>query len=619
MSLVSACVCVKIYKAKLASICDLSSNVFAGVRDVIIYNVGLNKLLPLVLSLLFLPILSIIGAIFIRENDFNIIFLFMFIIISILIIIIGSSKKNILLENLFPFIVFMISISLLYHSSLISNYITTQGSDVPVEYYISETTKNNEYWNTDYSKFWDIGYSRINAMLSVTILPAIYSILLDINITWIFKIIFPLIFSFVPMILYKIWQMYFDKKYAFFATFLFISQATFYTEMLGLNRQMIGEFFFILLIFTMLNNKIRPINKKILFFIFSISLVTSHYAMAELFLLFIIFLFVSITFLKTPSNNITFNMIIIFFVIMFSWYIYTSNSAVFNSILLSSNYIINQLGNFFDLSSRGITVMRGLGLEKAPSILNLISRLFAYIIQAFIIMGFIALITKRASIKPRKEYYFLTVTAMVFLGLIIIVPGLANTLNMTRFYHILLFFLSPLCMIGAAFIVKQMFTREEKFFVTLLLLIVLIPYFLFQTNFIYEVTGSTSWSIPLSKYRMNPMQLYGERGYIDEHSAYGARWLSTYIDKTQQGIYSDNPSRFYTLTIYGMIYRMNIQILYNTTIVRDDSLVYLSKLNTASEIISSSPPWEYSEFLSKFNNLNKVYASGASEVFNKIS
>jgi hypothetical protein len=42
--------------------------------------------------------------------------------------------------------------------------------------------------------------------------------------------------------------------------------------------------------------------------------------------------------------------------------------------------------------------------------------------------------------------------------------------------------------------------------------------FLFQTNFIYEVAGTESWSIPLSGYRMDPTQLYGSFGFLEAYS-----------------------------------------------------------------------------------------------------
>ena len=62
---------------------------------------------------------------------------------------------------------------------------------------------------------------------------------------------------------------------------------------------------------------------------------------------------------------------------------------------------------------------------------------------------------------------------------------------------------------------KFVLKHEKTIVVSLLVVAVLVPYFLFQTNFVYQVAGTDSWSIPLSGYRMDPVRLYGDYGYID--------------------------------------------------------------------------------------------------------
>ncbi|MFN3284467.1 MAG: hypothetical protein ACK40Q_09580, partial [Pseudothermotoga sp.] len=182
--------------------------------------------------------------------------LLMIIAISLLFII-GVFSKRLLPSELYPFAILMIAIALIYHSSFISSYLVTFGSDVAVEHFVFKITQNTAYWGSPNPYFEHIGYGRIHSMLSVTILPTIYSSLLNIDSTWVFKSIFPLIFSFVPLGLYQIWKGYVGKKYAFISAFLFMSYETFYTEMLGLNRQMIAELFFVLLLLVIVNKKMK--------------------------------------------------------------------------------------------------------------------------------------------------------------------------------------------------------------------------------------------------------------------------------------------------------------------------------------------------------------------------
>jgi len=570
---------------------------------------------PLALLFLGLPILSVVGASWVNAFANNLILLFMMIAISSLFVIAVVSKK-LAPSNLYPLAVLMIAISLLYHSSLISSYIISFGSDVPVEYFVFKTTQRNAFWSSSNLYLGDIGYSRTQSMLSVTILPTIYSNLLNMDSTWVFKIISPLIFSFVPLGLYQVWNGYMGKKYAFISAFLFMAYGTFYTEMLGLNRQMVAELFFVLLLLVVLNNKMKPSSKIVCFTIFSFGLVTSHYGLSEIFLFFIFLTFISLFVIRKPSRNITASMIVFFFVVMFTWYIYTSGSAVFDSFLEFGNYVYGQLGEFFNPASRGQTVLRGLGLESPATIWNTVSRAFAYATEFLIVVGFVGLVTKRVRVRSERVYFAFSFVAMGFLAALILVPGLANTLNMTRFYHILLFFLAPFCVVGAVSIVKLLSRREKELAVSALLLIVLVPYLLFQTNFVYEVTGSDSWSIPLSGYRMDALRLYGDYGYIDAYSVYGAQWVSKNVDFTNSRLYSDGSSRNNVLTIHGMIYRGYVNGLSNVTIVADNGVVYLSTLNVVEEVIPFGRlSWNTSELSSVFDDLNLVYANGGSEIY----
>ena len=583
-------------------------------EDVEIWNIEPIKKSPLALLFLCLPILSIVGAMYVNVYSNNFLLLFMIISISVLFIV-GVLSKKLLPSKLYPFAVLMIAIAILYHSSLISNYIVPFGSDVPGEYFLFKTTENNAHWSLTLPFVGDLVSSRFNSMLSITILPTVYANILNINSTLIFKMLYPLIFAFVPLGLYQIWQTYISKRYAFIAAFLFMAQSTFYTEMLGLNRQMIAELFFVLLLLVIVNRKMKPINKMIFFIIFSFALVTSHYALATVFLSFISFTLILLFVLKRPSKNITVPMVVLFFVVMFTWYIYTSRSATFNSILESVNYVYGQLGDFFNPASRGQTVLIGLGMTKSPSILHIISRMFAYLTQAFIVIGFIGLVTKRTMVHIKKEYFIFTLIATALLAMLILVPGLANTLNMTRFYHILLFFLAPLCIVGAELIVKLLSKREKKLAVFALVLIVLVPYFLFQTSFVYEVTGSDSWSIPLSGYRMNALRLYGHYGFTDAYSVYGAQWLSENVDVKNSALYADEASLYHVLTVYGMIVGGKYS-LSNVTVVADNGVVYLSTLNVVEGVIPSGQlSWNTSELSSIFDDLDIIYTNGGSEIY----
>ena len=572
---------------------------------------------PLALLLVCLPILSILGATWAKAYENNLILLFMIIAIALLFAV-GVISKKFLPPKLYPLAILMIAISLLYHSSLISDNMVHFGSDVPGEVFAFKIVEKNAHWSSINPYSGDSSVGRTYAMLSVTILPLIYSSLLNLNWIWVFKIIYPVIFSLVPLGLYKVWSRFVNDKYAFVSAFFFMAYQIFYTEMLGLNKQMIGEFFFILLLLVILNKKMKLINKTTCFFIFSFALVVSHYALAEIFLFLISFALITLIIMKrvrAPSRNVTLSMVFLFFVIMFSWYIFTSSSTVFDSFLSFGEHVYNQFDEFFNPESRGEAVLRGLGMEAAPSVWNMISRAFAYLTQALIVVGFVGLVRKRKRIRLEMEYFVLTLLSVTLLVALILVPGLANTLNMTRFYHILLFFLAPLCVLGAETIVNVISKRKMEVKVSILLLVVLVPYFLFQTGFVYEVTRSESWSVSLSKYRMSASKSLGQFGYYDEYSIFGAQWLSSNVAVGYTQIYADAFSRINELRSYGMVWYGYVEILSNTTEVKPNGIVYLNSLNIIEgTVVGVRLLWNSSE-LHFLHDLNKIYSNGGSEVY----
>jgi uncharacterized membrane protein len=575
-----------------------------------------NRDIFLSVLLIGLPILSVIGTIWASAYGNNSILLFSLLAIP-LVPILGVVSKKLLPPKLYPIAIFMMAISLLYSLSLYSNLLT--GYDVQLEYFVAKNTQNDAYWSSISQYTQDLTYGKFNSMLSVSVLPTVYSTLLNIDISWVFKIVFPLIFALVPVGLYHIWKDQIGKKYAFISAFLFLSYETFYTEMLSLNRQMIGELFFVLLLFVILNKKMSSFNKTVCFIVFSFGIIVSHYALSEIFLIFVVLTFVELLLFKQQSRNINATMILSFFVMMFMWYIYTSNAAVFSNFVDFANYISSRLDEFFRITSRESTVLKGLGLESARTFWKLVSRLIAYTTQFLITVGFIGLIMRwRKNRSNKRDYGLLSFTAFGFLVALILVPGLSNTMHMTRFYHILLFFLAPFCVMGAQLLLKLVTKRKLRLKVSLLMLVILVPYFLFQTNFVYEVTGSDSWSIPLSKSTMDPLRLYGKLGYVDTQSAFGAQWLAKYVDVERTPIYADAISQDIMLVSYGMTHRGYVEVLSNTTTIANGGAVYLNSLNVAEgEIIGRTLSWNSTDLSSLFSNLNKIYTNGDSEIYSK--
>jgi uncharacterized membrane protein len=572
------------------------------------------KLPPIAVLLIALPIFGIIGAMWVTAHESNLILLTLTMAVA-LVFVFGVVSEKIFPSKVYPLAIIAIALFLLYLSTFISRNVVFFGSDINNELYVSKLTQTLAFWSSAFTFSGSELFGRYYSMLSVTVLPTLYSTLLNMGMAWVFKIVYPMIFCLVPLGLYQLWQSMLGKKRAFVAAFLLMAQITFYTEMLGLARQMVAELFFVLLLIVIFNKKIKPLQATICFTVFSIGLITAHYALAEIFLFFISLALIYSIVLKHKSRQLSVMLVIFFFVAMFSWYVFTSGSATFNSFVTFGGYVSGQLSNFLSPSSRGQTVLQGLGLAAAPTIWTTISRAFAYLTEALIVLGIIGLLTRKTAVRFEREYSVFTLTAFAILVATIVVPGLANTLNETRFYHILLFFLAPMCVVGAEFLFQLIPKRRIKIGALILLVVILVPYFLFQTGFVYEITGTQSYSLPLSMHRMDAFFLRWDMGYFDDSEVTGSLWMSRNANVKGSEIYADAASG--PLLVSSGIYPGEIETLSNVTVLPQNSFVYLNTANLV-ENVGMGPfyTWNTTSLSHTLASADLVYSNGGCQIYN---
>jgi uncharacterized membrane protein len=567
----------------------------------------------IVLLLVCIPPLSIAGAIASGAYGDNRILLFTLMITAATFTVTVVSRRAIS-SKLYSLVVLVIAFSLVYHAALVSDKLVHFGSDVPGEVFVQKIVERNSYWNPKGPHPESESVGRSHAMLGVTLFPTIYDILLNLDSILVFKLLYPFLLALVPLGLYLLWKNFMSEKFAFVSTFLFMSFQTFYGELLGLNKQILAELFLVLLLIVLLCKDKDKLARNICLILFSFGLVVSHYGLAEIFIFFAAFALIFLLIRRQPSKRISATFVLFFFVLMFAWYIFTSSSTVFDAFLSFGQRVYNEIGDFFNPQSREPEILRGLGLEPPPTIWNLMGRVFAYLTEFLILVGFLWVAVKDRN-KFRKEFFLFVFVAMLFLFALIAVPGLSSTMGITRFYNVLLFFIAPLCAVGASVIIKFAFKYKDEFKTIALLLVVLVPYFLFQTGFVYEVTKTYSWSVPLSMYRMDWSRLYSEFGYIDAYSIIGAQWLSRNIKVSSMRIYSDRYSRVNELRAYGDIYTGYVEVLSNATLLEAGDVVYLNPLNVIENVMAGKRYFWNTSDLQFLSELNKVYSNGACEVF----
>ena len=198
--------------------------------------------------------------------------------------------------------------------------------DANLEYYVFRLTQINGHWgflNANVNSLVTLTY---NSMLSITLLPAVYSALMNAQGEIVFKILYPFIFSLVPLTLYRICEKQFGKLIGLLSAlfFVFTSAAFYGPEPLGLNRQIVGELFLILSVFLLISKTIPVTKRRLLLIIFGAALAVSHYSLAYIYLAIVVVVFI-ISRVK-PKFDDTLNTVtvLLLFVMTFSWYALTS-------------------------------------------------------------------------------------------------------------------------------------------------------------------------------------------------------------------------------------------------------------------------------------------------------
>jgi uncharacterized membrane protein len=563
-----------------------------------------NLLVPF---LCLLPLLSIIGALManVPPHSNNFLLLLMFLVVSILVVSIATYKQ--LPSETYLVILFAISLALLFHLAFYSNYIV--GGDIFSEYYAFNSTLQDSYWDIQ-------GLGRLNAMLSVTILPTVYSTVTGINGTWIFKIIYPSIFALVPLGLYQLFKKQVTEKIAFLAVFFFMSNYVFFWEVAELPRQMIAELFYISLFLTVVNKNLQKKSKMALFIIFSFGLIVSHYAIAYVFLGFT-FAFWLFNIVRKKQSIISLNMIVSFATILFAWYIYTSSGSTFSDLLMVLQRISqNFLSDFFTPQSRSTAVLAGLGV--APTIsrtfLQSVGQYIFILSELLVVLGVILSLVKYRGQLFRNCYNLFAIFNLGLLVMCIAIPNLAGTFNMERFYHVSLFFLAPFCIIGGIYSLSFISRNRVnvKFLSLIVVLLVLIPVFLFQSGFIYEVAKEKSYSLPLSSYRIDHVTL-AYYGVLDASEISSAEWLLQNRNPITI-VYSDGVSG-YPLNYVTV---QNTQSLISGSYLPSGSIIYLSPYIIESIAVflanSDGNITQIEGALPSLIPANTIYSSGSCEI-----
>jgi uncharacterized membrane protein len=602
---------------------------------------------PSSLFLILVLFLTIFGALMVNYYQNNILLLIFIIVVAG---VVGLAAFGRFIDHkVYPLAIAIIAIGLLYQTTLISPHLV--GADIHIEYYFEQLVVDNGYWDAAIPHTYNSG-------LSITMLAPIYSLILNTDGAWLFKIIYPFIFSLVPLALFHIFSQQMTTKKAFLAAFFFMAVPIFSLEMIALAKQQIAEFFFVLFILLMVDRKLGLTQRLTLAIVFALSIAVSHYGLGSVCLIYFALGLLLLVVIRSsfgrrvwgwltgkfgglPASLVSPRafplralciVVAIYFAGSLAYYAWAASGVSLRAITSiwqgQATAITTELTQllpresempsesskssessepsvFLDLTKQEPLIQTAFGLDfPSASTQGKGFRIFQYITQLFLIIGFIRLISKPRNLGFTGEYIAFTWVSGLLLLACILLPGFSYTLNATRFYHITLFLLAPLCILGGEAIwlgigsVYRKLKRgvkasgfslvkaeDNQAYLGFLTLAILVPYFLFTSGFVFEVTKDETidvidepYSIALSSYRVDI------GGVSNLQDGAGADWLAQRL-KDDYAVYADWHAG---LLLFDQTELQNQVFCFrdDTFTVPEDSYIYLRTWNMKKQEIT---------------------------------
>ena len=492
---------------------------------------------PVPVALCLLPFISILGTYWFNLSGTSVGVVVTLLCITALIVVCGFTEW--VPRRYYGLAILTAAVALLFHNALVSNFVW--GNDIQGEFAVAQFVVNNGFWGP----LPAITQLSLNSMLSTTILIPLLSVATGISVTWVFKLIIPLLFALMPLGLYRLYQKQTSHRIALFGAFYFMVTFSFYTEMLAMARQEIAELFFVLLLLLIVDRKMSRTQRLVLFGLFGFSLIVSHYALTYVFFFCFVLALIVIAiinrydvravaqrlrkrrewqplrpFRRTHplAENIGLNALLAagLVAVAFLWYRFANNPEPINNFVHILRHITAAVGRTPLIQpsvapsgaedSFGALVPSASGMDGSSitGLQQLLARqppmheatLYLTLIAVIIsVIGILFAYKERKRLSFASEYVALSGASVLLLLLCLFVPYFAANLQLSRFFHISQIFLSVFFVIGffgltSLINARQSDVKKRTARVCLRALAVFLALlFVFHSGLVYKATG----------------------------------------------------------------------------------------------------------------------------------
>lgn len=585
-------------------------------------------------------VLGILGGLFIRYDLNSLLSLFsMLSIAGAVILLVVSGRVS---TRVYQLYIFAMALALLYSRTLASPNLF--GIDIFSELYVADLVKASGVWNPSFA-LSTLSVSNYYTMLSVALIPNVYSILLNLDTVWVFKLIIPFIAAFVPVGLYQMWktQLKFSDKSAFLSCFFFISFIEFYDVMI--TRQAVAGLFLVLALLLLLGSYVRGLNGTALLIVVIASLAVSHYATSYIFVFYLVVLLIGSRLGRVKNaqvqhaSAISGTIVALAITVIFGWYTLTSAGAPYASLLNTGTHVVSSFVNeLFAVSNEPVVAGLFASGVSYVSFAHVLAHYWVIATLVLITVGLTVVVWRRKAMHINVQFIVLSLASFAMMVFAIATPAFASAISGDRLYALASFFLAPYCVVGTQAIAGTPFSwiRANKDFVLKLkyaaVIAVLIPNFLFMGGSIFEITEHpANYAFLPSQNQSEQTLLYAlpsgsDWAYlvktpIPNESVDAARWISSSLSPSPK-LLVDSSGTFGQVVGYGHISPDSISVLppwaVNQSLMH--AYVYLGAANVQSDRIALKSPSGGTDYLhfsssSILTAGNRVYSNGLAEVY----
>lgn len=376
-----------------------------------------------------------------------------------------------------PYIIWTVSLAVLWHMTLVSWHLW--GWDIHYQYHVATIIYNANSWSLDLAM-------SSNSLISITLLAAIYSTLTGLEIVWVYKIVYPILASLVPVGGYLLFDRVFsDREVVTLAPFVLIFYYGFFKDMP--DKQLIALLFVIMFLAAVMDDQLSRRSSHLLGGLFGVGVVVSHYGVSLLLFAFLGFTYATVFVLRRyDSVEITtriapLGLILFLGGFWLCWFAFTAAGVNLESII--------EVGY-----SSVLEIISGSTERSGADYATQDSQSIAWLVYQLLYIGLIGLIGigiaasgysavfgSQVKVKRQSEFVVFSVGVFVFLCTSVLVTF---GMGFDRTLQIALIVLSPYAILGLQIVssvltivtsidVADRFTSTGQLFAVFLLLLFL--------------------------------------------------------------------------------------------------------------------------------------------------